>query len=86
MLPKYDDFGRNPWTPEQTFTFVIPASDFTTGTEGELLSVKIASSGYRGIYFDNVMLTFAGPQVDEFVPEPATMACWAWPRPAWACT
>ena len=72
-LPKYDDFAGNPWTAAQTFTFEIDASTFTAGTEGGLLSVKIESTGSRGIYFDNVMLTFAGPQAED-VPEPATMA------------
>ncbi len=71
-MPKYDGFGRNAWTEAQTFTFEIDASTFTTGTEGQPLSVKIAHSGQRGIYFDNVMLTFAGSQTA--VPEPATFA------------
>jgi len=71
-LPIYDDFGRNPWTDAQTFEFEIDASTFTAGTEGQPLSVKMVSSGFRGMYFDNVMLTFAGSQTA--VPEPSTFA------------
>jgi len=73
MLPKYDDFAGNPWPEELTFTFEIDGSTFTTGTEGEPLSVKIASSGSRGIYIDNVMLTYASAVV---IPEPSTLAIW----------
>ena len=41
MPPTTDNFGRNPWTEAQTFTYTISAGDFTTGTEGELLRFKI---------------------------------------------
>jgi len=75
-LPKYDNFGRNPWTEAQTFTFVIPGSDLPAAAIGQPLSVKIESSGSRGIYFDNVMLTFAttGPDI---IPEPSTVLIWS---------
>ncbi len=69
-LALYDNFGRNPWTDATTFEFEIDASTFTAGTEGELLSVKLQSSGYRGMYFDNVMLTFTSAAI----PEPSTLA------------
>jgi len=69
-LPLYDNFGRNPWTQAQTFTFVILGSDLPAAAIGQPLSVKIQSSGERGIYFDNVMLTYASATV---IPEPATM-------------
>ena len=68
MLPHYDNFGRNPWTAAQTFSWTIWAKDFTTGIPGELLRLRIASSGFRGIYVDNVLLT--GMEI----PEPTTMA------------
>ncbi len=70
----YNNFGGNPWTAAQTFTFTIDASTFTAGTEGEPLMLRIGSSGFRGTYFDNVSLTLPDPQDGEDIPEPATMA------------
>jgi len=73
LLPAYNNFGGNPWTAAQTFTFTIDASTFTTGTEGEPLMLRIGSSGdVRGVYFDNVSLTL--PDATEPVPEPSAFA------------
>lgn len=35
LMPPYDNFGRTNWTEETTFEYVVWASQFTTGTEGE---------------------------------------------------
>jgi len=73
-LPLYDNFGGNPWTAAQTFTFTIDASTFTTGTEGEPIMLRIGSSGPRGVYFDNVSLTL--PDANNNIPEPSTFLIW----------
>ncbi|MCH7224891.1 hypothetical protein [Haloferula sp. A504] len=44
--------------PNTSFTFTIPASAFTSGTEGEPIALRIDSSGQeRGVFFDNVHLS-----------------------------
>jgi hypothetical protein len=68
MLPKYDNFGQSDWTDAQTFEYTIDASEFPTGTEGEPLSLKIAHSGQRGVYVDNVQLSTG------VIPEPASLS------------
>lgn len=73
LMPTYDNFGRNPWTPAQAFQFVIYASNFTAGTEGELLSLKIDHSAQRGIYVDNVSLTEGVLPEDTTPPTPDPM-------------
>ena len=58
MMPKSDPaFEHNPWTAAQTFTYIIKAKDFSTGTPGQPLRLKIAHSGQRGIYLDNITLS-----------------------------
>ena len=73
MMPKYNNFGRQPWTAAQTFTFVVRTDDFTTGTEGQPIRLLIASAGTRGIYVDNVSLTVGAPPVDNDPPTPDPM-------------
>ena len=68
-LPLYNNFGGNPWTAAQTFSFTIDASTFTAGTAGQPLMLRIASSGQRGVYFDNVSLTLPDPVTA--IPEPS---------------
>ncbi|MFK7851876.1 MAG: PEP-CTERM sorting domain-containing protein [Akkermansiaceae bacterium] len=67
-LPSYNSFGGNPWTAAQTFEFTIDASTFTAGTEGDPLMLRIGSSGFRGVYFDNVTLSLPDPVA---IPEPS---------------
>ena len=61
-------YGRQAWTSGNTFSWTIDASTFSgTGvTPGNLLDLRINSSGSRGLYFDNIVLTV--------VPEPASFA------------
>ena len=61
VLPIYNNFGRNEWTPAQTFTFQFKASDFVTGTAGQPLRLRVASDGFRGIYIDNINLSLVPP-------------------------
>ena len=68
-------YGNTTWQAEHAspsqppfvtqFSFTINASAFTTGTEGESIYLSLGSSGGRGMYYDNVVLSV--------VPEPATM-------------
>ncbi|MFT5473548.1 MAG: hypothetical protein ACI856_001880 [Kiritimatiellia bacterium] len=67
LMPKYNNFGRKPWTPMQRFEFVILASNFTAGVEGQPLSLKIDHSGQRGIFVDDISLT-EGPLPEDTTP------------------
>ena len=73
MMPKYDNFGRNPWTAAQTFSFLILTDNFTTGTPGQPIRLKIEHTAARGIYVDNVELTVDDPPVDTNPPSPDPM-------------
>jgi PEP-CTERM motif len=61
-------YGRTAWTSGNTFSWTIDASTFSGAgvTPGSLLDLRIGSSGQRGLYIDNIMLTV--------VPEPASFA------------
>lgn len=61
-------YGRTAWTSENTFSWTIDASTFAGAgvTPGSLLDLRIGSSGQRGVYVDNIMLTV--------VPEPTSFA------------
>ena len=62
QLPYANGFGGLPWAPEITFNFEIAASNFTTGTEEELIKLRIAHPNpNRGVFFDNVLLTVPTP-------------------------
>ena len=77
-IPHYDAFGGNPWPAELFFEYEIDGSLFEAvlgAAEGTPLSVTFNSSGFRGIYFDNVLFTFASSSVA--VPEPASIAIWS---------
>jgi hypothetical protein len=60
-LPINVSFGSSTWQaePDLNFAFTINASDFvgvSGASEGQPISVRIASSGTRGTYVDNVHL------------------------------
>jgi len=62
------NFGRKPWTPRQIFTWVVEASGFSAGTEGQPIALQISHSGSaRNIYFDDVLL-----QVTNSLPADTT--------------
>ena len=69
-------YGNGEWQDfsETLFSFTIPASGFTAGTEGSNIRLELDSSGQRGVYFDNVSLTLPDPDPAGDIPEPATMA------------
>ena len=51
-LLKYSDYGS-----ESTFEWTIPASSFSTDSIGQPLRLHLRSSGFRGIYIDDIKLT-----------------------------
>ena len=77
-IPLYNNFGGDPWPSELFFSFDIDGTLFGAipgAVEGSPLSLKVAHpTGQRGIYVDNVMLTFAGPDQPDVIPEPATLS------------
>ncbi len=76
MLAKYDNFGRNPWTSVQSFSWVINSDDFSSGTAGQPLRLRIATTGFRGVYIDNISLVEGSLPVDNAAPSPDPMG-WA---------
>lgn len=77
LMEKYNSLGRNPWTSGCTFEYVIFASNFTAGAEGEPLRVKVKQApGNRGIYIDNVSLVLTNLADDTTAPNPDPMT-WA---------
>ena len=58
MLPKYDEqFTKQAWKPAQQFEWEIPASTFTAAASpGQSIYLHIKSSGYRGLFVDDVQL------------------------------
>lgn len=70
-VPLYDPSfaGANPWPDALTFAYEIDGSLFAGipgASEGAPLSVRISTFGQRGLFFDNVMLTY--------IPEPTSLA------------
>ena len=73
LMPAYNNFGRNPWSNECVFTFYIYATNFTTGTAGSEIRLRIDHDGQRGIYVDNIHLTSAvPPDLTAPTPNPPT--------------
>lgn len=74
LLPKYSsgDFGRQPWTPRQMFAWVIEATNFTAGTTGQPIALRVTHTGSgRNIYFDDVLLEVTNSiPVDTNAPDP----------------
>ncbi len=66
-------YGNSDWqsNPGSVHSFTINAADFTGGTEGNPLTLKLDHSGQRGMYYDNVSLELA--EDDGEIPEPVTM-------------
>jgi len=73
MMPKYDNFGGNPWTAAQTFTWVIQSDDFVTGTAGSNLRLQLDHTGFRGVFIDDVELVEGALAVDNTPPSPDPM-------------
>jgi hypothetical protein len=73
MMPKYDSYNGNPWTAAQTFTWVIQSDDFSTGTAGSNLRLRLDHTGQRGIYIDDVELVEGALPVDNTPPSPDPM-------------
>ena len=76
-LSEYSGAGGNPWTADQTFSFVIPASIFTTGTPGTNIRFEMDCKGgspyLRGLFVDNIDFSEGTPPVDNTPPSPDPM-------------
>ena len=61
-LPIDVSFGSSTWQaePALNFSFTINASDFTNGTEGQPIALRLGGSGTRGMYVDNVAFSIEG--------------------------
>jgi hypothetical protein len=68
--------GNTPWTADRKFEYVIDASTFSAGTEGQPIRLRVASSGQRGLYTDNFLLTLGAPPAESNPPNPDPMT-WA---------
>ena len=57
---------------ETNFVFLIDASEFTAGTTGSSISLRVGASGSRGLFFDNISLEVLDAMpVDNTAPTPA---------------
>ena len=74
-LPQYSG-GGSAWTADQTFSYVVPASSFTTGTPGTNIRVEFETGGSgfsRGVYFDNVDFSEGTAPAGNTPPSPDPM-------------
>lgn len=76
ILPQYTG-GGSPWTADQTFNYIVPASAFSGGTPGTNILLEFdPQSGRtynRGLYLDNVDFSEGTPPADNDPPTPDPM-------------
>ncbi|MFT5473547.1 MAG: hypothetical protein ACI856_001879 [Kiritimatiellia bacterium] len=75
-IPSGNPYGGQPWPSELTFQYVIDASTFPTATEGNAIRLRVAHSGARGVWADNISLTLGAPPAESNPPTPDPMT-WA---------